>query len=49
MGYILVDDGFITVNDLCGTTGVKTTPKTDRMAPNGGLLQVVCQGGRPGL
>ena len=49
MDYMRLDGGIITVYDLCGTTGVKTTPKTDRVALKGGLLQVGCQGGRPGL
>ena len=38
-------DGIIPGSDLSETTAIKTTPKNDRMALNGGLLQSGCEGG----
>ena len=38
-------DGIIPGSDLSETTGIKTTPKNDIMALNGGFLQVGVRGG----
>ena len=37
-------DGIIPSSNLSETTGIKTTPKNDRMALTGGLLQVGVRG-----
>ena len=37
-------DGIIPGTNLSETTAIKTTPKNDRMALNGGLLQVGVRG-----
>ena len=39
-------DGIIPGSDLSETTVIKTTPKNDIMALNGGFLQVGVRGGR---
>ena len=45
MDFTRLLDGIIPGSDLSETTDIKTTPKNDRMALNGGLLQVGVRGG----
>ena len=45
MDFTRLLDGIIPGSDPSETTGIKTTPKNDRMALNGGLLQVGVRGG----
>ena len=44
MDFTRLLDGIIPGSDLSETTGIKTTPKNDRMTLNGGFLQVGVRG-----